>query len=59
MNLSNVYFGGFKSIIDPSDNFEDYKAHIFDVVEGTYKNGSIEYAIDSVGIITEIKIREG
>jgi coenzyme F420-reducing hydrogenase gamma subunit len=59
MNLSNVYFGGFKSIIDPSDNFDDYKAHVFDVVEGTYKNGSIEYAIDSVGIITEIKIREG
>ena len=59
MNLSNVYFGGFKSIIYPSDNFDDYKAHVFDVVEGTYKNGSIEYAIDSVGIITEIKIREG
>ena len=59
MNLSNVFFGGFKSIIDPNDDFNEYKTHVFDVVEGTYKNGSIEYAIDSDGIITEIKIKEG
>ena len=59
MNLSNVFFGGFKSIIDPKDDFNEYKTHVFDVVEGTYKNGSIEYAIDSDGIITEIKIKEG
>ena len=59
MNLSNVFFGGFKSIIDPKDDFNEYKTHVFDVVEGTYKNGSLEYAIDSDGIITEIKIEEG
>ena len=59
MNLSNMFFGGFKSIIDPNDDFNEYKTHIFDVVEGTYKNGSIEYAIDSDGIIIEIKIEEG
>lgn len=59
MNLSNVFFGGFKSIIDPNDDFNDYKTHVFDVVEGTYKNGSVEYTIDSDGIITEIKIQEG
>jgi len=59
MNLSNVFFGGFKSIIDTNDDFNEYKTHIFDVVEGTYKNGSVEYTIDSDGIITEIKIEEG
>lgn len=58
MNISNVYFGGFKSKIDDNDNFEDYKTHVFEVVEGTYKNGSVEYSIDSDGIITEIKIEE-
>ena len=59
MNLSNLFFGGFKSIIDPNDDFNEYKTHVFEVVEGTYKNGSVEYAIDSDGIITEIKIEEG
>ena len=59
MNLSNVFFGGFKSIIDTNDDFNEYKAQIFDVVEGTYKNGAIEYAINPDGIITEIKINEG
>jgi coenzyme F420-reducing hydrogenase gamma subunit len=58
MNLSNVFFGGFKSQIKEEDNFEDYKTHVFEVVEGTYKNGSVEYSIDSEGIIKEIKIKE-
>jgi hypothetical protein len=38
---------------------EDYKSTIFEVVERTYKNGSVEYTIDSDGIIKEIKIKEG
>ena len=59
MNLSNVFFGGFKSIIDTNDDFNEYKTQIFDVVEGTYKNGAIEYTINPDGIITEIKINEG
>jgi len=59
MNFSNVFFGGFKSIIDPNDDFNDYKTHIFEVVEGNYKNGSVEYSIDSEGVINEIKISEG
>ncbi len=59
MNLSNLYFGGFKTKINDNDNFDDYKTQIFEVVEGTYKNGSVEYKIDSDGILTEIKIKEG
>jgi coenzyme F420-reducing hydrogenase gamma subunit len=59
MNLSNLYFGGFKSQIDEKDNFEDYKTHVFDVVEGTYKNGSVEFTIDPIGIVKEMKIKEG
>ena len=59
MNLSNLYYGGFKTKIDENDNFEDYKTHVFDVVEGTYKNGSVEFTIDSTGIVKEIKIKEG
>jgi coenzyme F420-reducing hydrogenase gamma subunit len=59
MNLSNLFFGGFKIKINDNDNFDDYKTHIFEIVEGTYKNGSVEYKIDSDGILTEIKIKEG
>ena len=59
MNLSNVFFGGFKSQINGNDNFDEYKSHVFEVVEGTYKNGSVEYSIDPEGIIKEIKIIEG
>ncbi len=59
MNLSNLFFGGFRSKIDENDNFEDYKTHVFDVVEGTYKNGSVEFTIDPTGIVKEIKIKEG
>jgi len=59
MNLSNVFFGGFKSKINDDENFDEYKTHVFEVVEGTYKNGSVEYNIDSEGVIKEIKIAEG
>jgi len=59
MNLSNVFFGGFRSQIDSNDDFEEYKSHIFEVVEGTYKNGSVEFTIDPIGIVKEIKIKEG
>ncbi len=59
MNLSNVFYGGFRSKINDEDNFEDYKTHVFDVVEGTYKNGSVEFTIDPNGIVKEITIKEG
>ncbi len=58
MNLSNVFFGGFRSQIDEKDNFEDYKTHLFEIVEGSYKNGALFYAIDSDGKITEFKLKE-
>ncbi|MFX0105457.1 MAG: hypothetical protein ACFE75_08200 [Candidatus Hodarchaeota archaeon] len=59
MNLSNIFFGGFKSQINENDNFEDYKTHVFEVVEGTYKNGSVEFTLDPIGIVKEIKIKGG
>ncbi|MFW9895114.1 MAG: hypothetical protein ACFFD7_04850 [Candidatus Thorarchaeota archaeon] len=58
MNLSNIFFGGFKSQINKNDNFDEYKSHIFEVIEGTYKDGIVEYSIDSEGVIKEIKLRE-
>lgn len=59
MNLSNIFFGGFKTPINGKENFEKYKSKIFEITEGTYKNGSIEFTLDSEGVITEIIITEG
>jgi hypothetical protein len=58
MNLSNVFFGGFKTPIKGADDFTKYKAKPFEVKEGKYKNGMIEFSIDSVGVIKDIKIKE-
>ncbi|MFX1295568.1 MAG: hypothetical protein ACFFD2_12055 [Promethearchaeota archaeon] len=58
MNLSNIFYGGFKIQIEDYDKFDEYKTQIFEVVEGTYKNGLVEYSIDSEGIVKEIKIKE-
>ena len=59
MNLSNIFYGGFKTPIDGADNFDDYKAEPFEIKEGAYKNGIVEFNIDSKGVIKEIKIKEG
>jgi len=59
MNLSNVFFGGFKTRIKENDIFENYKPHIFEILEGNYKDSIIEYALDSQGVIKEIKLKEG
>ena len=59
MNLSNLFFGGFKTPIKNGENFDEYKSQNFDMIEGSYKNGMVEFSIDSIGVITDIKIKEG
>jgi len=58
MNLSNVFFGGFKTPINGADSFTEYKTEPFEIKEGNYKNGMIDFTIDSVGVIKDIKIKE-
>jgi hypothetical protein len=45
--------------IKENDIFENYKPHIFEILEGNYKDSIIEYALDSQGVIKEIKLKEG
>ncbi|MEJ2276920.1 MAG: hypothetical protein P8Y70_04095 [Candidatus Lokiarchaeota archaeon] len=59
MNLSNVFFGGFKTPIKEDDSFDNYKPHVFEIMEGNYKDSIIEYSLDSEGVINEIKLKEG
>jgi coenzyme F420-reducing hydrogenase gamma subunit len=58
MNLSNIFFGGFKTPIKDSENFDEYKKEIFEITEGTYENDLIKYSIDQNGVITEFKVKE-
>jgi hypothetical protein len=58
MNLSNVFFGGFKTPIKQDDSFNEYKTHLFEVTAGNYKDSIIEYTLDSQGVIKEIKLEE-
>ncbi len=53
MNLSNVFYGGFKTLIEGKDNFDLYRVHPFEVQAGTFASGSIKYSVDTTGIVTE------
>ncbi len=53
MNLSNVFYGGFKTPIEGKDNFDNYRARPFEIQAGTCSSGTIKYTVDSTGIITE------
>ena len=58
MNLSNLFFGGFKVPIEASDDFEGYKKIIFENREGDYQNGQVKYSLDKQGIVTKFEIME-
>ncbi|MHA1522693.1 MAG: hypothetical protein ACTSRK_21210, partial [Promethearchaeota archaeon] len=58
MNLSNLFFGGFKVPIDDGDSgdFEGYKKSIFEIREGDYQNGNVKYSLNSKGIVTKFEM---
>jgi coenzyme F420-reducing hydrogenase gamma subunit len=49
MNLSNVFFGGFKTAIDGYDNFEEYKYALFENTAGQYTGKYVKYSINEMG----------
>ncbi|UYP45716.1 hypothetical protein NEF87_002001 [Candidatus Lokiarchaeum ossiferum] len=56
MNLSNIFFGGFKTPIKGEDDFDSYKYQVFEPQAGTFQHGKIQYSLDQKGIITEFKM---
>ena len=58
MNLSNVFFGGFKVKIEGSDDFEEYKKKIFEFKNGDFQSGRVKYSLNNEGIVTKFKIEE-
>ena len=59
MNLSNIFFGGFRMPIE-GEIYEKIKYHIFDfeedTFEGEYENGPVKYTLDPSGVITEFEM---
>jgi len=54
MNLSRVYFGGFKTVIPGEQaSFEEYKAKIIEFKQGTYQAGNVAYTLDAEGKVTD------
>nr|MDO8084050.1 hypothetical protein [Candidatus Sigynarchaeum springense] len=58
MNLSNVYFGGFKVPIQGYDDTTDYRSHVFEIKAGKYASGSVVYEIDSSGLVIAFTRKE-
>lgn len=53
MNLSRVFFGGFKAEIPDAGSFDEYKAKIIEIKAGTYQAGGVAYTLDGEGKVTE------
>ncbi|MEX2681560.1 MAG: hypothetical protein Q6373_008165, partial [Candidatus Sigynarchaeota archaeon] len=58
MNLSNVFFGGFKVPVQGHDDINAYKSHVFEIKAGKYASGSVAYEIDSSGMVTAFTRKE-
>jgi len=58
MNLSNVYFGGFKTPIKGFDDFETYKSRKIDFHSGTFKKGCVKFSTSDLGVITSWEVEE-
>ena len=53
MNLSNLFYGGFKVPIEDENEFDVYKSSLIEITPGEYESGSVKYTLDQEGIITE------
>ncbi len=58
MNLSNVYFGGFKTPIKNIENFDQYQSQKIDFHSGTFKKGCVTFSTNDLGIITSWEAQE-
>jgi len=56
MNLSNVFFGGFKTPVKGHENFEEYKYSIFEIAPGQYSGKHVKYTINEIGQVVSFEI---
>jgi len=61
MNLSNIFYGGFKVPFDgagEASDFDNYRAKPFEVKDGAYTSGPIQFTLDPTGIVTQFTAEE-
>jgi coenzyme F420-reducing hydrogenase gamma subunit len=59
MNLSRVFFGGFKTAIPGEQaSFDEYKAKIIEFKGGNYQAGGVSYNLDAAGVVTAFTWRK-
>lgn len=58
MNLSNVFFGGFKVPIQGHGDVDAYKSRVFEVKAGKYASGSVSYEVNPDGMVTAFTRKE-
>ncbi len=59
MNLSRLFFGGFKAVIRGEQAaFDDYKAKTIEFKDGTYQAGAVSYSLDAAGLVTAFTWRK-
>jgi coenzyme F420-reducing hydrogenase gamma subunit len=56
MNLSRLYYGGFRTQIPDEPEFEAYKAQIIKFTEGKFQKGTLAYTINDKGVIIAFSI---
>ncbi|MHA1170292.1 MAG: hypothetical protein ACTSRU_20895, partial [Candidatus Hodarchaeales archaeon] len=58
MNLSNLYFGGFKTPVNHHgyDDFDNYRSSLIEFKDGSYSSGRVSFKIDDKGIIREFDL---
>jgi coenzyme F420-reducing hydrogenase gamma subunit len=59
MNLSRLFFGGFKAVI-PGEQaaFDEYKAKTIEFKDDTYQAGGVTYSLDAAGLVTAFTWRK-
>jgi coenzyme F420-reducing hydrogenase gamma subunit len=56
MNLSNLFFGGFRTPVEAEEDFDSYKSEVFEIEAGDYQSGKVKYSIDEQGKIIKFKM---
>ena len=56
MNLSNVFFGGFKTPIKGIGDFQEYRTTVFQPQSGQYTGRLVSYTLNEKGVVSNFQM---